>query len=80
MKDVVIRGNVFDGATGPAFYAPNWTRTQIDALDMDNNCWRQDKGVMIQLLKSNYTMADFAKYQADWAKEPHSTVGSCDAR
>ena len=39
---------------------------------MDHNCWRQEKGIMIRVANSAYAMADFAKYQADWKREPHS--------
>lgn len=73
--NIVIRNNIFDGATGPAFYAPQWSKSQIDAMVMDHNCWRQDNGVMIQLPGVAYSMADFSKYQSEWAKEPHSICG-----
>ncbi len=70
--NIVVRDNIFDGATGPAFYAPDWLRSQIDALAMDRNCWYQPDGVMIALRGSAYKMHDFARYQAGWGKEPHS--------
>lgn len=73
--NIVIRNNIFNGAKGPAFYSPSWTKSQVDALVMDYNCWRQDDGVMIQLPGSTFSMADFANYQAQWAKEPHSICG-----
>ena len=71
-KNIVIRNNIFDGAKGPAFYAPHWSKEQIDALMIDRNCWRQSEGVMIDFQNAKYTMADFAKYQSEWKKEPHS--------
>jgi hypothetical protein len=73
-ENIVIRDNTFDGAKGPAFFAPGWSKAQVDALVMDRNRWRQDDGVMIQLPKSSYTMAEFGTYQKEWAKEPHSMV------
>jgi hypothetical protein len=81
--NIVIRNNIFDGATGPAFYAPQWSKAQIDALSMDHNCWRQPEGMMIQLPGSTYTMPRFAAYQAAWKKEPHSVcaaAGFADAQ
>jgi hypothetical protein len=71
-KRIVVRNNIFDGAKGPALYAPDWSKAQIDALEIDYNCWRQPEGIMIQLKGAAYTMADFAKYQSTWSKEPHS--------
>jgi hypothetical protein len=71
-RNIVVRNNIFDGATGPAFYAPQWSRAQIDSLSMDHNCWYQPEGVMIALKGSGYTMRDFAKYQAAWRKESSS--------
>jgi hypothetical protein len=71
-RNIVVRDNIFAGATGPAFYAPQWTKGQIDGVVMDHNCWYQPEGMMIQLQGSSYTMLDFAKYQAVWTKEPHS--------
>lgn len=71
-SNIVIRNNIFEGAKGPAFYAPQWSKEQIDALLMDHNCWRQDDGVMIELPGVCYSMGDFAKYQSEWQKEPHS--------
>jgi hypothetical protein len=71
-RNIVVCDNIFDGATGPAFYAPQWTKGQIDGLVMDHNCWFQPKGMMIHSNVLAYTMLDFAKYQAVWKKEPHS--------
>jgi hypothetical protein len=71
-KNIVIRNNIFCGAKGRAFYAPQWSKAQIDGLVMDRNCWYQAEGAMLALGKSFYTMAEFAKYQAEWSKEPHS--------
>lgn len=71
-NNIIICNNIFDGAKGPAFYAPTWSKAQVDGLTIDNNCWRQDEGIMIHIANSAYTMADFAKYQAEWNKEPHS--------
>jgi len=70
--DVIIRDNIFCEATENAFYAPEWSRAQIDALFLDHNCWYQPAGQMILLKGKSYTMAQFASYQADWNKEPHS--------
>ncbi len=71
-KNIVICNNIFDGAKGPAFYAPNWSKEKIEALMIDGNCWRQAEGIMIDLKNAKYLMADFAKYQADWKMEPRS--------
>jgi hypothetical protein len=70
--DIVVSNNIFFEAASHAFYAPGWTDEQIDALVMDHNCWYQAEGVMIDFKDSPYTMADFAKYQAERNKEPHS--------
>jgi hypothetical protein len=71
-RDIVIRNNIFFEAKGNAFYAPGWTKAQIDALAMDHNCWHQAEGTMIAFKDGKYTMAEFAKYQAAWNKEAHS--------
>ncbi len=71
-RNIVIRNNIFYEATKNAFYAPAWPREAIDALCMDNNLWVQQTGTMISFKGKAYTMAEFAKYQADYAKEPHS--------
>jgi hypothetical protein len=70
--DIVIRNNIFCEAQTNAFYAPGWSPEQMDALVLDYNCWYQAEGVMINLKTEQYPMADFAKYQAEWNKEPHS--------
>jgi hypothetical protein len=70
--DIVVSNNIFFEAKSRAFYAPGWTNEQIDALVMDHNCWYQAEGVMIDFKDSPYTMADFARYQAERLKEPHS--------
>ena len=71
-RNIVIRDNIFCEAKANAFCAPSWSRAQIEALVMDHNCWYQAKGKMILFKDASYAMADFAKYQADWHKEPHS--------
>ena len=70
--DIVVSRNIFFEAKSHAFYAPGWTDEQIDALVMDHNCWYQAEGVMIDFRDSPYTMAEFARYQAERSKEPHS--------
>lgn len=70
--NIVVTNNIFFEAKANAFYAPTWSREQIDALVMDHNCWYQAQGMMIHLKDSSYTMAEFAKYQAERNKEPHS--------
>ena len=69
---IVIRDNIFFEASQNSFYAPGWSRAEINALVMDHNCWYQAEGKMILLKGASYTMAEFAKYQAEWTKEPHS--------
>jgi hypothetical protein len=71
-NNIVIRDNIFYEASQNAFYAPDWSRGQIDALVMDHNCWRQVEGTMILLKDASYTMAEFAKYQSAWNKEANS--------
>jgi hypothetical protein len=71
-KDVYIRNNIFYEAKENAFYAPTWSKEAIDALIMDHNCWYQAEGAMLSIDGKSYTMAQFAAYQADYAKEPHS--------
>ncbi|MBM3499825.1 MAG: hypothetical protein FJX74_14285 [Armatimonadetes bacterium] len=70
--DIVVSNNIFFEAKSHAFYAPGWTDEQIDALVMDHNCWYQAEGVMIDFKDSPYTMAEFARYQAERNKEPRS--------
>ncbi len=72
--DVVIRNNIFYEAKAHAFYAPSWPDEAINALVMDHNCWYQAAGTMIALRDSPYAMAEFARYQAERHKEPHSIV------
>ncbi|MGQ9729763.1 MAG: choice-of-anchor Q domain-containing protein [Candidatus Zipacnadales bacterium] len=71
LRNMVIRNNIFFEAKTNAFYAPSWTKEQIDALVMDHNCWYQAEGEMIKFAQP-YTMAHFAQYQQDWHKELHS--------
>ena len=73
--DIVIKNNVFYEATKNAFYAPAWPRDAMEALDIDNNLWCQAEGDMVAVAGSNYTMAQFARYQAEQGKEPGSLVG-----
>ncbi len=73
-RNITIRNNIFFEAKGNAFYAPAWPEDAVAALRMDHNCWWQTSGVMINLLDSPYTMDQFARYQADKGKEPHSIV------
>jgi hypothetical protein len=70
--DIVVRNNIFFEATSNAFCAPWWLPEQIDALVMDRNCWYQAEGAMVNLKTGQYPMADFARYQTERAKEPHS--------
>ncbi len=70
--DISIRGNIFCGALGNAFYAPTWPRTALDALDMDYNCWFQPEGNMISIDQHDYPMAAFADYQKEYTRETHS--------
>ena len=72
IRDVYVRNNVFFEAKSNAFYAPAWPRAAIDALRMDHNCWYQAAGTMIRLKDASYTMARFAAYQSEQAKEPRS--------
>jgi hypothetical protein len=72
--DISIRANIFCGARDNAFYAPNWPRTAIDALDMDYNCWFQPAGDMISIDQHRYPMSAFADYQKEYGKELHSVA------
>jgi len=73
--DIVVKNNIFYEATRNAFYAPAWPREAIDALQIDHNLWCQAEGSMIALLKAEYRMDQFARYQEEWGKEPGSIVG-----
>jgi len=73
-RDFYVRNNIFFEAKGNAFYAPSWSKTQIDALTMDANCWYQAEGIMIHFKDAKYTMARFPAYQTEWNKEPKSIV------
>jgi hypothetical protein len=72
IKNFVVRDNIFYEAKKNAFYAPQWTKAQIDALVMDGNAWYQAEGIMIAIQGHNYPMSEFARYQNEWNKEPHS--------
>lgn len=74
-RDILIANNIFYEATKNAFYAPQWSAAQVAALQMDHNLWYQRDGVMISVCGQSYGLADFAKYQAEQAQEPHSLVG-----
>jgi hypothetical protein len=71
-RAVVIQGNIFCEALGNAFYAPQWSRAQIDALQMDRNCWYQSRGDMISIDAKQYSMTRFSDYQQTYSKEPLS--------
>lgn len=72
---IVVGNNVFLEATKNAFYAPSWTREQMDALIMDCNVWYQAEGAMISVAGRNYTMEEFGVYQQEFSKEPGSIAG-----
>jgi hypothetical protein len=73
--DILIANNIFFEATKNAFYAPHWSPEAVAALQMDHNLWYQQEGVMISVCGRSYTLADFARYQSELAKEPHSITG-----
>lgn len=72
LRDMCIQDNIFYEATGNAFYAPKWPSEAIAAVTMDHNAWYQAEGTMISINDKSYTMARWAAYQNDFAKEPHS--------
>jgi len=74
IRDFVIRNNIFFEAKGNAFYAPGWTKAQINALTMNHNCWYQAEGTMISIQGKSYAMAQFGAYQSEWNTEPNSIV------
>jgi len=74
-EGIYIRNNIFFEAKANAFYAPTWDQAGVDALVMDNNCWLQSAGDMISVSGARYTMDQFAAYQTDKGKEPHSITG-----
>jgi hypothetical protein len=74
IRDFYVRNNIFYEAKGNAFYAPGWSKAQIDALIMNNNCWYQAQGTMISFKDARYTMAQFPAYQSAWNKEARSIV------
>ncbi|MCP4639075.1 MAG: hypothetical protein GY851_01505 [bacterium] len=69
-----VRNNIFVESTKNGLYAPGWTPEQIAALTMDNNCWFQAEGVLMNVAGKSYTAAEFAQYQADWNQERNSFV------
>ena len=73
-EGIVIRDNVFAGATDNAFYAPNYGRAQLLALDADRNLWYQPRGEMILLEGASYDMAHFAEFQRDFGLERNSVA------
>ena len=84
-RGIIIRGNIFCGALGNAFYAPTWPREALDALEMDRNCWWQPEGDLVSVDGRRYPMAAFDDYRRDYAKEPNSLtaepgVGDAAAR
>ena len=48
-KGIVIHNNIFYEAKKNLFRAPSWSKFSIESLDMDNNCWFQQTGIMINL-------------------------------
>ena len=73
-REILIRNNIFCGATNNAFYARNYTSEALEALRLDHNCWYQPAGEMVLLKGARYTMAQFARYQADTGQDAHSFV------
>ncbi len=74
-KGISIRNNIFYEARTNAFYAPTWTDEQVEALELDHNCWFQAQGVMMSLKDTPYTMDQFAEYQTQRGQEPHDAEG-----
>jgi hypothetical protein len=73
-EGIVIRDNIFAGATDNAFYAPDYERAQLASLNTDHNLWCQPVGEMIRLKGASYDMAHFADYQRELSLEPHSVA------
>ncbi len=78
IREFHIRNNIFFEAKTNAFYAPHWTKEQIDALLVDHNCWYQADGTMIRFKEQQYSMRQFERYRKEWRKEPHSIVARPD--
>lgn len=79
-KNIVIRNNIFYEAASNAFFAPKWPKEEesLHEVIMDNNCWHQAEGIMIQFTNTTYTMDDFSEYQKEWGKEKNSTTARPD--
>ncbi|MGD0111393.1 MAG: hypothetical protein ABSD48_05975 [Armatimonadota bacterium] len=73
-EGIVIRNNIFAGATDNAFYAPDYEPAQLAKLDIDHNLWLQSAGKMILLRDTSYDMAHFPDYQKELSLESHSVA------
>ena len=64
-----VRNNIFYEATESCLRLGNdWS----SGLDVDCNCWYQSRGIMIRWMSDEYTMAQFADYQAEKGQDRHS--------
>lgn len=69
-----LRNNIFCEAKGNAFYAPGWSKEQVESLVMDYNAWYQSEGAMISIAGEQYPRDGFEEYRRVWNKESHSLV------
>jgi hypothetical protein len=73
--DIIVRNNIFYGASTNAFYAPAWDAQGLAALDMGDNLWYQAEGDMVWVNGKRYTMADFGRFQQEQGLDTTSSVG-----
>ncbi len=72
-RNIVVQDNIFYKATENAFYAHTWPKSQIiSSMVLDNNCWYQAQGKMIEFKDASYTMAEFAEYQSECHQDKNS--------
>lgn len=71
-REIVVRNNVFCGATNNAFFAHHYTLAGLKALALSHNCWWQPEGQMVLLKDRRYTMAQFAEYQRETGQDAGS--------
>lgn len=70
-SDVVIRDNLFVRATDSGLRLVNdWTA----ALTLDHNLWYQPQGVLMLMIKTPWTAAQFGEFQKQTKLDAHSIV------
>ncbi|HQH69119.1 MAG TPA: hypothetical protein PK166_12040 [Candidatus Hydrogenedentes bacterium] len=72
LSNVFIRNNIFFESTQFLLDMAAWSHEDVATVILDNNCWFQTKGTSFLFGGRAYDASQFAAYQAESGKDPHS--------